>query len=35
MSDVLFVVLLLVFIWLVLDYIDNDWGGGKRARVPS
>jgi len=31
-SDVLFIA---IIIWIVLEIIDDDWGGGHRARVPA
>jgi hypothetical protein len=31
-SDVLFIA---IVIWLALEIIDGDWGGGRRARVPT
>jgi hypothetical protein len=30
-SDVLFFA---IVIWIALEIIDGDWGGGKRLRVP-
>jgi hypothetical protein len=31
-SDLLFLVMV---IWLAIQLIDGDWGGGLRSRVPS
>jgi hypothetical protein len=33
-SDVIFALFLLVLVWLAAR-IDDDWGGGKRARIPA
>jgi hypothetical protein len=30
-SDILFIA---IVIWLILEIINGDWGGGHRARVP-
>jgi len=31
-SDVLFI---LIVIWIALEIINGDWGGGHTARIPS
>jgi hypothetical protein len=31
-SDVIFIALV---IWIAIELIDGDWGGGKRAPVPA
>jgi hypothetical protein len=31
-SDVLFIA---IVIWLAIEIINGDWGGGKRSRVPA
>ena len=31
-SDILFIV---IVIWIALEIINGDWGGGHRARVPA
>jgi hypothetical protein len=31
-TDILFIAIIL---WLILEIINGDWGGGHRARVPT
>lgn len=31
-SDILFIAIIL---WLIMEIINGDWGGGHRARVPA
>jgi hypothetical protein len=33
-ADIVFVLALAIFVWLVIQIIDGDSDGGKRARVP-
>lgn len=34
-SDIAFVVFIAIVIWLATKLDDNDWGGGRRARIPA
>jgi hypothetical protein len=33
-SDIIFVVALAAFVWLVLQIVDGEGGGGKRTPIP-